>query len=121
MPKETGKLVPVQQVIGLQVIDTRGSMIGSVKDISVDFEGKSISFHVTAKNSTELDFNWDDVQSVQDVILLKKQVDLPSAPTDHASNSSNPPTVQALIICPSCGASTPAHAKFCSKCGTSLK
>ena len=118
MPKEDGKLVPVQQIIGLQVIDTRGSMIGNVKDISVDFEGKSISFHVNAKNNTELDFNWDDVQSVQDVILLKKQVELPSAPADHTSN---PPTVQALIICPSCGASTPAHAKFCSKCGTSLK
>jgi sporulation protein YlmC with PRC-barrel domain len=121
MPKDTGKPIPVQQIIGLQVIDTRGSMIGNVKDISVDFAGKSISFRVTAKNSTELDFSWDDVQSVEDVVLLKKEVDLPSPPADHASNTSNTPTVQPLIICPSCGASTPAHAKFCSKCGTSLK
>jgi sporulation protein YlmC with PRC-barrel domain len=122
MTKDDEKKIPVQRIIGLQVIDTRGSMIGNVKDISVDFEGKSISFRITAKNSTELDFSWDDVQSVEDVVLLKKEVDLPSPPADHPSNSSSPPpTVQPLIICPSCGASTPAHAKFCSKCGTSLK
>jgi sporulation protein YlmC with PRC-barrel domain len=121
MTKDGGKRIPFQQIIGLQVIDTRGSMIGNVKDISVDFEGKSISFRITAKNSTELDFSWDDVQSVEDVVLLKKEVDLPAPPADHASNTSSPSTVQPLIICPSCGASTPAHAKFCSKCGTSLK
>jgi len=121
MPKDAQKPIPVQHIVGLQVIDTKGSMIGNVKDISVDFESKSISFRITAKNSTELDFSWDDVQSVEDVVLLKKEVDLPSPPADHTSSTPNPPTVQPLIICPSCGASTPAHAKFCSKCGTSLR
>ncbi|HUK28768.1 MAG TPA: zinc-ribbon domain-containing protein [Candidatus Acidoferrales bacterium] len=121
MPKDSGKLIPVQKIVGLQVIDTKGSMIGNVKDISVDFDAKSISFGVTAKNSSELDFTWDDVQSVEDVVLLKKEVDLPSPSADHPSSAVSPPTVQPLVICPSCGASTPAHAKFCSKCGTSLK
>ena len=120
MPKENGKLIPVQKIIGLQAIDTKGSVIGTVKDISIDFEGKSVSFRVTAKNNAELDFSWDDVQSVEDVLLLKKEVDLPSPP-EHASDTSNPPSVHASVICPDCGTSMPAQAKFCSKCGTSLK
>ena len=121
MPKESGKLVPVQQIIGLQVIDTKGSAVGNVKDISVDFESKNVSFRVTAKNNAELDFVWEDVQSVQDVVLLKKQVDVPSAPSADQTSVPNPPTVHALIICPTCGSSTPAHSKFCSKCGAALK
>ena len=121
MPKETGKPIPVQQVIGLQVIDTKGSMVGNVKDVSIDFEAKNISFRITAKNNAELDFGWDDVQSVQDVVLLKKEIDLPSTPSSDQTSTTNPPTVHALIICPTCGSSTPAHSKFCSKCGAALK
>ena len=121
MTKDSGKLIPAQKIVGLQVIDTKGSMIGNVKDISVDFEAKNVSFRITAKNNSELDFTWDDVQSVEDVVLLKKEVDLPSPSADHPSSTTTPPTVQPLIICPNCGASTPAHAKFCSKCGTNLK
>lgn len=124
MPKESGKLIPVQQVIGLQVIDTKGSVVGNVKDVSIDFDSKNVSFRVTAKNNAELDFTWDDVQSVQDVVLLKKEVDAPSPPPTNQSsqnNASSPPTVHALIICPTCGSSTPAHSKFCSKCGAGLK
>jgi sporulation protein YlmC with PRC-barrel domain len=116
--------MPVQQIIGLQVIDTKGSVVGNVKDVSVDFDAKNLSFRVTAKNNAELDFTWDDVQSVQDVVLLKKEVDSPSAPSPDQPNPTSlpsPPTVHALVICPTCGSSTPAHSKFCSKCGASLK
>jgi len=120
MPKEDGKFIPVQKIIGLQAIDIKGSVIGTVKDISIDFEAKNISFRISAKNNAELDFSWDDVQSVEDVILLKKEVNLPSR-TEHASETSNPPDLHASIICPSCGASMAAQAKFCAKCGTSLK
>jgi len=38
MPSEPNKFMPVQQFIGLQVIDTKGSLVGTVKEISVDFE-----------------------------------------------------------------------------------
>jgi sporulation protein YlmC with PRC-barrel domain len=114
--------MPLQQFIGLQVIDTKGLLVGNVTDISLDFETKDISLKVTTKNKGEMDFGWEDIQSVEDVVLLKKQVEIPASPVeDKRQGSSGEQMVQALLICPSCGASSPARAKFCSKCGADLK
>ena len=124
MPKAvSAKFVPGQRFVGMQVIDNKGSVVGNVKDISVDFENKALAFRVSTKNRSELDMDWDDVQSVEDVVLLKKDVDLTSVPETQAGSSvgAPPPTVQAVLICPSCGTSTPGHAKFCPKCGTSMR
>jgi len=120
MTKDTSKSRPVQQFIGLQVIDTKGSLVGTVKDISVDFANKAISIRVSTKNTGEMDFSWDDVQSVEDVVLLKNPVNLSSL-DETEIDSAKGRTVQAVSICPNCGASVPARAKFCSKCGSDLK
>ena len=119
MTKEPSKSRPVQQFIGLQVIDTKGSLVGTVKDISVDFANKAISVRVSTKNTGEMDFSWDDVQSVEDVVLLKNPVNLSLDETEIDSAKGR--TVQAVSICPNCSASVPARAKFCSKCGSDLK
>lgn len=119
--KDTRKLIPIQQFIGLQVIDTKGSLIGNVKNVSLDFENKNISLAVATKSKGDMDFSWDDVQSVEDVVLLKKQVDASSSPPEYKPDSSREMTGQTMMICPSCGASSPARAKFCSKCGADLK
>jgi sporulation protein YlmC with PRC-barrel domain/ribosomal protein L40E len=119
MPKEPSKSLPVEQFIGLQVIDTKGSLVGTVKDISVDFANREISIRVSTKNKGEMDFGWDDVQSVEDVVLLKKEVNLSSL-EETATDSAKARTVHAALICPNCGASMPARAKFCSKCGSDL-
>lgn len=113
------KFVPSQRFSGMQVIDSKGMLVGNVKDVSVNFQEKGLAFLVTTKNRTELDVPWEDVISVEDVVLLKKIVELPT--DDETAKSVSPPTVQALLICPSCGASAPGHAKFCPKCGHSLR
>lgn len=116
MSKET-KFVPSQRFAGIQVIDSKGAVIGNVKDVSVDFKNKGLAFRVTTKARTEMDVPWDDVLSVEDVVLLKKEVDLAVATTTVLV----PPIVQATVICPICGASAPSQAKFCPRCGTALK
>ena len=121
MPKEPSKSIHIQQLIGLQVIDTKGSVVGNVKDVAVDFLNKEVSLKVTTKNKAEMDFGWDDVQSVEDVVLLKRQVDLSATRPVEVHASTNTQPVQTSIICPSCGASAPARAKYCSKCGSNLK
>jgi sporulation protein YlmC with PRC-barrel domain len=112
------KYVPSQRFIGMQVIDNKAVVVGNVKDVSVSFQGKSLAFRVTTKNRSELDVSWDDVQSVEDVILLKNEVDLSTA---KPTSSTVPAVTQALLICPNCGASAPGHAIFCPKCGHSVK
>ena len=121
VPQEPRKFIPIQQFIGLQVIDTKGSLLGNVKDVSLDFENKDISLKVATKNKGEMEFVWDDVQSIEDVVLLKKQVDMSPTPPESKSDSSGEQVAQTLLICSSCGASSPARAKYCSKCGADLR
>ena len=120
MPNDASKPLPVQQFIGLQVIDTKGMLVGTVKDMSIDFPNREVSIRVSTKNEEDVDFGWDDVQSVEDVVLLKKEVDL--SPLDGTETDlAKPRAVQAVLICPTCGAPVPARAKFCSKCGSDLR
>jgi sporulation protein YlmC with PRC-barrel domain/ribosomal protein L40E len=120
--KESPKYVPAQGFVGMQVIDNRGSLVGNVKDVSVDFQNKNLAFRVSTKTRTEHDMDWDDVLSVKDVVLLKKEVDLAGLSGQATMGPSATPTaVQAVVICSHCGSSAPGHAKFCPKCGTSLK
>ena len=116
MSNKPSRFVASQSFAGLQVIDTKGVVIGNVKDVSVDFRNKALAFRITTKAHTEMDVSWEDVLSVEDVVLLKKELDLKSAPVP----SPTAPTIQTAIICPKCGASAPSHAKFCPKCGAAL-
>lgn len=123
MSKESSKFILAQRFAGMQVVDNKGVMVGTVKDVSVDFQNKRLIFRVSAKNKTEMDMDWDDVLSVGDIVLLKKNVDLsmlvPQATVP--STTTQALTAQAQVICPTCGTSSPAHAKFCPKCGAALK
>lgn len=122
MSKKAPKFIPVERFVGMQVIDNKGAMVGNVKDISVDFQNRDLAFRVDTKAGTELDFAWDDIVSVQDVVLLKKDVDLAIATAPLTSSTpKGAPSVQAHVICSNCGAPSPGQAKFCPKCGTSLR
>lgn len=122
MSKESPKFMPVEHFVGMQVFDSKGAMVGNVTDVSVDFQNRDLAFRVGTKAGTELDFAWDDVISVQDVVLLKKEIDLPTMTAQPApSSSASAPSVQALLICPNCGTPAPGHAKFCPKCGAGLR
>ena len=102
----------------MQVIDSKGMVVGNVKDISVDFHEKTLAFLVTTKNRTDLNVPWEDVLSIEDVVLMKTEIAL--LKTADAETAS-PTLGQAMIICPNCGASAPGHAKFCPRCGHSTK
>ena len=121
--KESGKFVPTQRFAGMQVVDIRGVVVGYVKDVSVDFQNKSLAFRVTTKNKAELDVEWDDILSLEDIVLLKKNIDMVMPATTPAAIPPSPPpaTIQTQVICSSCGASSPVRAKFCPKCGASFK
>ena len=71
----------------MQVIDSKGMLVGNVKDVSVNFQERCLAFLVTTKNRTDLDVPWEDVMSVDDVVLLKKEIELPN-PSEEAKAQS---------------------------------
>jgi len=118
MTEKKGEFVPTQRFIGMQVIDSKGSMVGTVKDLGVNIVEKKFNLIVTTKASSEIQISWDDIQSVLDVVLLRKEIELPKAAEPAAAP---PPPPAPMKICTNCGTSVLPAAKFCPKCGNKFK
>jgi len=44
---DKGKFVPAQRFPGMQVIDSKGTLVGNVKDVSVNFQERNLAFLIT--------------------------------------------------------------------------
>lgn len=110
-----------EKIIGLQVVDTRGIIVGTIKDFSFSVGKNEISLVVSSSSGSEIIVPWKDVQGAGDVVLLSKPVQ------ELVQRSQDRPTVPKIkegvgvTKCARCGASAPSVAKFCPKCGTSMK
>jgi len=116
------KYVPSQRFRGMQVIDVKGSLVGTVKDVGISIGEKDISLIVGTKTGVDVEIPWTNVQSIEDVILLNKSVEIP-APAPMVSQPPPPPPPMAApptLVCPNCKTANPPHARFCAKCGTKL-
>jgi sporulation protein YlmC with PRC-barrel domain len=120
MTEKKGVFVPTQKIVGMQVIDSKGSSVGTVKDIAVNVLEKKISLVVTTRARSDLDVPWEDITSIVDVVLLRKEVETPKAP-EVTQIPVPPPPPPGPNVCPNCGTSAIPTAKFCAKCGTKLK
>jgi sporulation protein YlmC with PRC-barrel domain len=123
MSEPKAKYVPVQRIVGMQVVDLKGAVVGNVKDVSVNVEDRDLGLVVTTRARTEVNVPLDDVKSIEDVVLLAKSIDIPKPET--MAPAAGPLTVTVpppgMIACPTCGTNVPSHAKFCPKCGSKLK
>lgn len=115
------RLIASQKLVGLQVIDVKGMLVGVVKDVGVDLAEKQLVLFVTTKAKAEIDIPWSSIQSVEDVILLNKPAEIPSVPPPPPPPPLAPTVAPTTVSCPSCKSTAPAHAKFCPKCGGRLK
>ena len=115
MSEKKGEFVPAQKFIGMQVIDSKGSAVGTVKDLGVNIVEKKFNLIVTTRTRSEIQISWEDIQSVLDVVLLRKEIELPK--TTEPALPPPPP----MNNCPNCGTSVLPTGKFCPKCGTKLK
>ncbi len=109
------KFLSRERMIGKQVIDSKGTIVGNVKDISVNLESKEIALLIAARTGAEVDVPSDDVLQVGDVILLGKEIKLPPPPEGA------PPVLPTVSKCVKCGHLNEPDSRFCIKCGTELK
>ena len=115
MSERNSNSIPTQKLTGMQVVNSKGAIIGSVKDLAIIPTNKEILLLIETKDGGSSEISLSDVNSIEDVILLSKT----------GVKSQTPPlttqTSSATITCNTCGVSLPAHAKFCAKCGSHLK
>jgi len=134
-------------IVGKQVIDSDGHILGSVKNIALDLKSKEFSLKVATRSGGEMSVQVDDIAASGDVILLNKVITIqespaptaapapvvisaptvaptvvqpPTAPQAPAAVPPAPPT-QPTGLCTSCGYQNDPSSRFCIKCGTKLR
>jgi sporulation protein YlmC with PRC-barrel domain len=107
--------IPSQKFIGMQVVDSKGAIVGSVKDFAISITDKEVLLIVDTKVSGDIEVPLANVSSIEDVVLLAK-------PEDAVVGSPPPsPLPPSTITCKTCGTTLPSRAKFCAKCGSQVK
>lgn len=99
------KGVTKDTLIGMQVIDAEGHLVGTVKDVSFIVGKAGVSLYVESKKGEGRNIPWEQVQAVGDFVLLKP---------------GQPQTPQAAPACPTCNGPLtyiPQYQRwYCYKC-----
>lgn len=94
------------EIIGKNVCDAYGSVLGSVVDVELDLESTPFSLIISShhssssRDSKELLIEAKEIARVKDIVLLK---------TGHEEKP-----------CPKCGYVNRVAASYCRECGTAL-
>jgi sporulation protein YlmC with PRC-barrel domain/ribosomal protein L40E len=98
---------PQSKLIGMQVYDPDCLFIGTVKEIGIVPGEGTITLHVSIKNGNLVEIGWDDVETVGDVILLAKKLEIPQLAVSNARQApveTTPVTTKPMApLCPQCG------------------
>lgn len=89
------KAVTRDMIIGMQVIDSEGFLVGTVKDVAFMIGKTGISLSVESKKGETRNIAWEEIQAVGDYILLKP-------PVQSAATTVAPQAQQVQNICPTC-------------------
>jgi sporulation protein YlmC with PRC-barrel domain/ribosomal protein L40E len=71
-------LIRKEKIIGLQVYDKKGKFVGTVKDIGFVLGENLVGIVVVGKDNREMEFIWSEVDAVEDIVILKKEVTIPT-------------------------------------------
>lgn len=119
---EKKSYLPSQKFLGKEVIDVKGALVGSVKDLAVSVGELDLALVVMTKAAAEIQVPWSEIQSIEDVVLLNRVVELPKVPEPPTVIPTSIPSGSSTTIeCSSCKATVPSHAKFCPKCGARIR
>jgi sporulation protein YlmC with PRC-barrel domain len=118
------------KIVGKQVVDSDGMIVGTIQDVGFDLKAKDIALHILTKTGEETVIPGNTIAAAGDVILLGRPLKPTQAPSmtqptqpapQQAPAPSQPPQPQAPGLCPSCGYQNDPSSRFCIKCGTRLR
>jgi sporulation protein YlmC with PRC-barrel domain len=67
------KAVTKDMLVGMQVIDAEGHIVGTVRDVAFMVGKTGISLYVESKKGEGRNITWEEVQAVGDFIILKPE------------------------------------------------
>ncbi|RJS73945.1 zinc-ribbon domain-containing protein [Candidatus Bathyarchaeota archaeon] len=126
---EGKRFIKRSEVVGKQVVERRGYIIGTVRDLSFALTAEGVELAITVDSGgKEVSIPWEEIQAIGDVILLKTQHERPPTPPPTTATPTPMPTAAPTAlppvgiekVCPYCGFKNPADAKFCVRCGRRL-
>lgn len=74
-------LIRKDKIMGLQVYDRKGRYVGTVKDIGFVLGENLVGIVVAGRDGREIEFIWSEVDAAEDIVILKKEVNIPAVPT----------------------------------------
>jgi sporulation protein YlmC with PRC-barrel domain len=98
--EKTDRPLTRDALVSMQVIDSKGRLIGKVKDLSFEIGKAGIALSVESDDGMLRTVSWDDVQGAHDFIVLKPQTQAQF----QAVQTQQPAQAQtAQTLCPTCG------------------
>lgn len=110
--KKQKRILTKDKLIGMQVINSDGYVLGKVKELSLVVGESDQALIIEDDQSKEDIIRWSDVSAAGDVILLKPQGN---------AGSGSPAGVASPGSCAQCGAELEPDTLFCTSCGFKIK
>ena len=76
-PRDKG--ITKDKLIGMKVVDSKGYIVGTVKDIGFTVGKVGISLNIEDQKGEVKDVSWEEVQAAGDFVLLKPTVEAGSS------------------------------------------
>lgn len=67
------KTITKDRLVGMQVIDAEGNLVGTVRDVGFTIGKQGISIYVETSKGETKTVPWDDIQGAGDFVVLKGQ------------------------------------------------
>lgn len=101
MSKQEKKAMTKDRLIGMQVYDSEGSLMGQVQDLAFTVGKMGMTLIVGTKSGESQEIAWEDIQAAGDIVVLKPKGSQ-AATTPTVTQATQPVQTQAPI-CPTCG------------------
>ncbi|MEM1514812.1 MAG: PRC-barrel domain-containing protein [Candidatus Bathyarchaeia archaeon] len=95
MSQARERSVTRERLIGMQVIDGEGYLIGTVKDISFTVGRMGILLCIEGKDGSIKEVPWEEVQAVGDFVVLRQR--------PAQALAAQRPQIDQAQVCPTCG------------------
>jgi len=112
----------LDEIIGMDVINTKAEKIGKIDSIALDELGK-VQFIVKLEDGKEHIVTQENVLAIADVMLIKSPTETTPSSMEGKEAAMTKKAVkkaEKIIVCPFCGFINRPGSKYCTNCGKPL-